>query len=124
MIPNVEISGAGGYEPDDNVKKYMNKQVGRLDRFVPRHMRKSMHAHVVASEVNQANGNKYLVEATVVVPDKTFHASDSTINVLAATDIVEAKLAAQLRKYKQEKKSYVGRHRFLTKLKRDTKNAE
>ncbi len=124
MIENVEISGAGAYEPDEKVKKYITKQIGRLDRFIPRHTRKSMQAHVVASEVNQANGNKYLVEVKVVVPDKTFHASDTTVNVLAATDIVEAKLAAQLRKYKQERRSHVGRHRFLARLKRETKNAE
>lgn len=34
------------------------------------------------------------------VPDKKITAKDSTMNVLAAVDIVEAKLNGQLRKYK------------------------
>ena len=45
-------------------------------------------------------------------------AKDSTLNVLAATDIVEAKLAAQLRKYKQDVMPHVGRRGLLSQFKR------
>ncbi|MBH1980265.1 hypothetical protein I8H89_01970, partial [Candidatus Saccharibacteria bacterium] len=41
-------------------------------------------------------------EILLFVPDKVLAAKDSTVNVLAAVDIVEAKLQAQLAKYKEQ----------------------
>lgn len=118
MIANVEITGVGTYSLDDTTKKYIRKKIGYLDRLAPRHARKSMRAEVKVSEVNQSNGNKYQVEAIVYVPEKTIAAQDSTLNVLAATDIVETKLANQLRKYKQETLPHIGRRRLLSRFKR------
>ena len=97
MIENVEITGVGTYKPDDLTKKYIRKKIGSLDRLAPRHARKSLRADVKIAEVNRDNGNKYEVEVLLFVPDHTITAKDSTMNALAATDIVEAKLAAQLR---------------------------
>ena len=118
MIANVAITGVGVYTPDDSTKKYIRKKIGSLDRLVPRHARKSMHAEVKLAEINQSHGNKYEVEVVLHVPDKVLTAKDSTMNVLAATDIVEAKLANQLRKYKQELIPHVGRRKLLDKFKR------
>lgn len=118
MIANVEITGVGAYTPDESTKKYVRKKIGSLDRLVPRHARKSMHAEVKLAEINQSHGNKYEVEAVLHVPDKVLNAKDTTMNILAATDIVEAKLANQLRKYKQEIIPHVGRRKLLDKFKR------
>ena len=118
MIANIEITGVGAYAPDDLTKKYIRKKVGALDRLAPRHARKSMHAEVKLAEINQSNGNKYEVEIVLRVPDKTMTAKDSTMNILAATDIVEAKIANQLRKYKQELIPHVGRRKLLDRFKR------
>ena len=70
------------------------------------------------AEVNRPQGNTYEVEVIITVPDKLIMAKDSTLNVLAATDIVEAKLAAQLRKYKQDVMPHVGRRGLLSQFKR------
>ena len=51
-------------------------------------------------QVNRDHGNKYEAEVILKVPEKTIIAKDSTMNMHAAIDIVEAKLIAQLRKYK------------------------
>lgn len=118
MIENIEITGVGAYTPDESTKKYIRKKIGSLDRLVPRHARKSMHAAVKLSEPNQSHGNKYEVEVVLHVPDKTMTAKDTTMNILAATDIVEAKLANQLRKYKQELIPHVGRRKLLDRFKR------
>lgn len=118
MIENVAITGVGAYAPDASTKKYISKKIGALDRLVPRHARKSMRAEVRLSEINQSHGNKYEVEAVVHVPDRAMTAKDSTMNILAATDIVEAKLANQLRKYKQGVVPHVGRRRVLDRFKR------
>jgi putative sigma-54 modulation protein len=118
MIANVAITGVGAYTPDESTKKYVRKKIGSLDRLVPRHARKSIHAEVKMSEINQSHGNKYEVEVVLHVPDKVITAKDTTLNVLAATDIVEAKVANQLRKYKQEQIPHVGRRKLLDKFKR------
>lgn len=119
MIENIDITGIGGYVPDEPTKKYISKKIGRLDRVVTRHARKTISATVKIEEVNRDNGNKYEVEVVMNVPDRVIKAKDSTVNVLAATDIVERKLAGQLRKYKQESVPHVGRGRgILAKFKR------
>ena len=118
MIAQVEITGVGAYSVDEPTKKYIKKKIGSLERLAPRHARKSMHAAVKVAEVNRDKGNKYEVEVLISVPDKELTAKDSTLNVLAAVDIVEAKLAVQLRKYKQETVPHVGRRKLLARFKR------
>ena len=118
MIANVEITGVGAYTADESTKKYIRKKIGSLDRLAPRHARKTMHASVKIAEVNRDKGNKYEVEVIVTVPERRLTAKDSTMNVLAATDIVEAKLATQLRKYKEEHVPHVGKRRILDRFKR------
>lgn len=118
MITQVEITGVGAYTADDATKKYIRKKIGSLDRLVPRHARKSMRASVKVTEVNRDKGNKYEVEVVLAVPGRMLTAKDSTMNVLAAADIVEAKLATQLRKYKEEMIPHVGRRKLLDRFKR------
>ena len=101
MITHIDITGVR-YQVDDVTKKYVMKKIGRLDRFLPRHARKSVKAEVVLKEVNRANGNKYECDIIIKLPGKSLTAKDSTLNMLAAVDIVEAKLATQLRKYHDE----------------------
>lgn len=117
MITHIDITGVR-YQPDDLTKRYIQKKIGRLDRFLPRHARKTVKAEVILREVNRANGNKYEAEVHLFVPDKTLTAKDSTLNMLAALDIVEAKLASQIQKYKQTRTDHVGRRGLLARFKR------
>lgn len=118
MIADIDITGVGGYVLDEPTKKYIGKKIGRLDRMVTRHARKTINASVKIEEVNRDNGNKYEVEVIINVPDHVIKAKDSTMNVMAATDIVERKLAGQLRKYKQNSLAHVGRRNVLARFKR------
>lgn len=118
MITNVDITGVGSYSPDESTKKYIRKKIGSLDKKLPRHARKTVRAEVKLAEVNRDRGNKYEVEVLLIVPDRTVTAKDSTMNILAATDIVEAKLAAQLRKYKADHVTHVGKRKLLDRFKR------
>ncbi len=102
MIQTLDLSGKN-YELTDNVKEYVAKKLGRLDRFLPRNARKTVKLDVVLKEVNRANGNKYECDATMTLPGKMLHATDSTMNIMAAIDIVEQKLSGQLRRYKDER---------------------
>lgn len=118
MIAQVDITGVGSYTPDDATKKYIRKKIGKLDRLAPRHARKTMHAEVKVAEVNRDHGNKYEAEVILTVPDRQITAKDSTMNVLAAIDIVEAKLATQLRKYKDDTVAHIGKRKLLARFKR------
>lgn len=118
MIQSITVTGVK-YDLDDATKKYVTKKIGRLDRFLPRHARKSATAEVILKEVNRSHGNKYEAEVVLHVPDKQLTAKDSTMNALAAVDIVEAKLANQLRKYKDSHIKHIGKTRAaLSRFKR------
>jgi len=114
MIASVDITGVK-YTADRNTLRYVTRKIARLDRYLPRHARKSVTADVKLKLVNRDHGNKYEAEVILNVPDKTLTAKDSTVNMLAAIDIVEAKLMAQLRKYKQATMAHVGNRRLLSK---------
>lgn len=99
MITSIDITGIK-FDVDERTRKYVMEKVGRLDRFVPPHARKTMAADVKLRQVNEDHGNKYEAEIILQVPEKVIAAKDTTLNMMAAVDIVEAKLVAQLRKYK------------------------
>lgn len=117
MISAIEITGIK-YNLDETTKKYVNKKIGRLDRYLPRHARSSVSADIKLREVNRDHGNKYEAEIVFNVPDKTLTAKDSTVNMLAAIDIVEAKIIAQLRKYKQMTVKHIGKRKVMSRFKR------
>ncbi|HET6747519.1 MAG TPA: ribosome-associated translation inhibitor RaiA [Candidatus Saccharimonadales bacterium] len=100
MIERLTITGVK-VELDAATKKYVTKKIARLDRYLPKHARRSVSADVKLKQVNRDHGNKYEAEVIFYVPDKILTAKDSTVNLLAAVDIVEAKLVSQLRKYKE-----------------------
>jgi putative sigma-54 modulation protein len=117
MIESIEITGTR-YEVDETTRKYILKKIGRLDRYLPRHARKSATADVRLWQINADHGNKYEAEVILNIPDKRLTSKDSTVNMLAAIDIVEAKLVTQLRKYKEANIPHVGRRGVLSRFKR------
>lgn len=118
MIQSIVISGIK-YEVDERTKHYVTQKIGRLDRFLPRHARKSVTAEVKLKQVNRDHGNKYEAEVILHVPNKTLSATDSTVNMIAAVDIAESKIATQLKRYKEVHLPHVGKARgVLSRFKR------
>ena len=117
MIRILTITGVK-YELTDTTKKYVEKKIGALDKYLPRHARNSVSADVKIKQIDNPGGNKYEVDVIINVPEKVITAKDSTMNVLAAVDIVEAKLNGQLRKYKQANVPHIGFRKVLSKFKR------
>lgn len=117
MIDALTITGIK-YDVDEKTKKYVTKKIGALDRYLPRHARKSATATVRIELLEHKDSNKYEVEVVISVPEKTITAKDTTLNAMAAVDIVEAKLATQLRKYKETRIPHVGRQGILARFKR------
>lgn len=119
MITSLDITGIT-YTVSPSLKRYIEKKIGRLDRYLPRHARKTVTADVKLREVNRDHGNKYEAEVILTVPDKTLTAKDTTVNMFAAIDIVEQKAVAQLKKYKQSMLPHVANRRILGRTKRRT----
>jgi len=78
VIQSISVTGVR-LDLDDTTKKYVEKKIGRLDRFLPRHARKSATAEVILKEVNRSHGNKYEAEVVLRVPEKQLTAKDSTL---------------------------------------------
>ena len=117
---SIQITGIS-YTVDEATRKYVIKKVERLYRYLPRHARKTVSVEVKLAEVNHDHGNKYEAEIIFDVPGKLITAKDSTVNILAAIDIVEAKIQSQLNEYKRTSVPYIGRRGIMSRFKRNTK---
>jgi len=120
MITTIQVTGIA-YEVDENTRKYVMKRIGRLDRYLPKHARKSVSVEVKLEQVNHDHGNKYMSEVIMNVPGKKITAKDSTGNMLAAIDIVEAKIQTQLRDYKQASIAHISKRGVMSRFKRSFK---
>ncbi|MDQ3123806.1 MAG: ribosome-associated translation inhibitor RaiA [bacterium] len=99
MIRKLEITGVH-VDTDEKLKKYVTKSVNKLERFIPKHARISAHVDVKLKESKRQQDKQCTAEIIMHLPHDTLTAKESTINLFAAIDIVEAKLQNQLRKYK------------------------
>jgi putative sigma-54 modulation protein len=100
MIARIETAGINMALSDD-IKKYITKKLGKLDKYMPRHARRTVRLEVKLRETNNRLGNKYECEVILHLPSAQLQAKEATLNMFAAVDIVEAKLKNQLVKYKQ-----------------------
>ncbi len=100
MIAHIDISGIN-LELGEDIKKYIRRKVGRLDKYMPRHARVSAHVEVKMRQTNKKLGNKYECEIIMHLPGEQVQAKESTMNMFAAVDIVEQKVKNLLVKYKQ-----------------------
>lgn len=112
MISHIDIAGIN-VELDDDIKKYIRRKVGKLDRYLPRHARDSAHAEVKLKQAaNQRQGNKYECEVILHLPNDQVQVKESTMNMFAAMDIVEQKLKNRLVKYKQTHITHIKQKRL------------
>lgn len=99
MIKKLEINGVHA-EVTPDLRKYITKKIGKLDHYLPRHARESLHVEVFIKESN-IKGNKRVCEIILYAPHEVLTAKESTMNIFAAVDIAEAKLKNQIKKYKE-----------------------
>ena len=119
MIQKLEINGVH-LKIDEDLRKYVTKKIGHLDRYIPRHARESAHAEVFLKEEKKSKGNKHnTCEVILRLPKDTLTTKESTMNIYAAIDIVEAKLKNQLKKYKETHTNLRLHRRMLQRLKRN-----
>jgi ribosomal subunit interface protein len=99
MIQKLSISGVH-MAVDDDLHKYVVKKIGTLDQYVPRKARQSIHTDIKLKESKAKDKKEWTCEIVFHVPHSTLEVQESAINMYAAVDIAEAKLRAQLHKYK------------------------
>lgn len=116
MIERLDISGVHT-EATDDLKKYVTRKIGKLDRFISRHARESVHAEVKLKEGKARDKNERTCEVIMHLPGEIITVKETTVNMFAAIDIVETKLRGQLKKYKELHTSPRLHQRLLTKLK-------
>lgn len=100
MIQKFEISGVH-VDIDPKLHRYVSKKIGGLDRYVPRKARASLHTEVILKEAKAKDKNRHTCEVIMHLPHETITVKESTVNMFAAVDIVEAKLRNQIKKYKE-----------------------
>jgi putative sigma-54 modulation protein len=102
MIKNIEITGRNKYEVSDDLDKYVRNKIGKLDKYMSRQARKNVSAEVKLTEGETKTKNRNKCEVILHIPGDRVTASEATINMFAAVDIVEAKLKNQLRRQKEK----------------------
>lgn len=121
MIKKLEISGVH-VDTDAKLKKYVTRSVNKLEKFIPRHARKSVHVEVKLTENKKQKNNQCTAEIVMYLPNEVLTAKESTINMFAAVDIVETKLHNQIRKYKETHSDPKLYRRLTAKFRRKNPN--
>ncbi len=108
---------------DPKLFAYATKKIGKLDHYMPRHARESVHAEVILKEEVLKTKKNCICEVILHLPHDTITTKESTMNMYAAIDIIEAKLKNQIKKYKMTHGGPQLHHRLINKLRRNKHNA-
>ena len=120
MIQKIEINSIRA-QVDDDLKKYVTKKIGHLDKYLSKHAKASAHAEVKLKESKSNDKKQCECEVILHLPKDNLAVKESTINMYAAVDIVEAKLKTQIKKYKEVHESPRFHRRVIRRLKHRTK---
>lgn len=113
----IEISGTN-YKLSQREKNYTEKKCRKLVNHMSARLKESAFVSVKLTKIDPKDGNEFLCEAVLTMPNKTMAASESAPNLEAAVDIVENKLQRQIRKYKTERREDGLRGGIMSYLKR------
>lgn len=102
MIEKIEING-NDYKVEEPLRKYVEKRIGKLDRYLPKASKKDVVCKIVVEGIGKGKTDKYEISAAMeLTGGKVIAARDECSNVFAGVDLIEAKLLGQIRRYKLE----------------------
>lgn len=119
MIKKFEIEGVHMTVGDD-IKKYVRKKIGGLEKYIPRHARESVHVEVKLKEGKIKAREERTCMVVITLPHEVITVNETTVNMFAAVDIAEEKLKNQLHKYKEKHASPRLHQRLLARLRRQS----
>jgi ribosomal subunit interface protein len=107
-----------GYDLNEKISEYVEEKIGGLEKYLPKAHREGVLGHVILTlDHSGREDNQCVCEARIQVKGATLEAKEATINMFAAVDIVEAKLKAQVIKYKAKHSPTQNRAKiFVAKL--------
>lgn len=117
MIQKLEIAGVH-MDVNKKLHDYVVKKIAKLDHYMPRHARESAHVEVFLKEAKVKQKKVCTCEVVLHLPKETITISESTVNIFAAVDIVEAKLKNRIKKYKETHSSMRIHRRVISRLRR------
>ena len=117
MIKKLEIHGVHMHV-DPKLFAYTTRKIGKLDKYISKHARESVHAEVMLKAEKVKNKKNNTCEVIMHLPQEKLRVKESTINMYAAVDIVEAKLKNLLKKYKDTHGSLKIHKRVVARIKR------
>lgn len=100
MVRKFEITGEH-YTIDENLRKYVTRKIGRIDKYLSKHSRESAHLEVRMKEHTSKGQKQCIAQVTMHLPHETINIKESTMNMYAAIDILQAKLKQQVQRYKE-----------------------
>ncbi|HUP26058.1 MAG TPA: ribosome-associated translation inhibitor RaiA [Candidatus Limnocylindrales bacterium] len=116
MIEKLDVRGVHMHI-DAKLFTYATKKIGKLDMYVSRHARDSLHAEIILKEELLKTKKNCICEVVMHLPQEIITVKESTINMYAAIDIVEQKLKNLLKKYKETHDNPHLHQRLINKLK-------
>ncbi len=117
MLQKFEIQGVHT-TVTDSLRKYVNRKIGGLDRYLSKHDRQSAHGEVILRESKSKSTDHCSCEAILHLPHQTLVAKERAMNMFAAIDIVEAKLKQQIKKYKDKHENGKQRRHVFARFRR------
>lgn len=115
----LQISG-NNYELSEKITDYVEEKIGELEKYLPKDRREGVKGSVTLTlDESGREDNQCVCEAKIPVKGAVIEAREATLNMFAAVDIVEAKLKAQIIKYKAKHSPRQNRAKiFVSKLMR------
>jgi putative sigma-54 modulation protein len=89
------------FELDDKIVEYVERKLGKLDKYMPKHQTVIMGQVVLAKDKSNRQNNQFCCEVILEIPGEQIQAHESTINMYAAIDICEQKLKQQIVRHKE-----------------------
>ena len=115
MLQKFEISGVHT-EVSDNLRKYITRKLGRMDKYMSKQTRASAHLEVKLKE-QKADGKKQCTcDVLLHLPHETIKIGETTLNMFAAVDIIQAKLKQRVEKYKESHTDAKRQRRLFARL--------
>ena len=91
------------FELDEKVLAYVDKKLGKLDKYLPRNTRNGLFGTVVLEfDDSLTQDSQCICEVQIEVKGDRMYAKESTMNMYAAIDICEQKLKNQVLTYKSK----------------------
>ncbi|MCA9344539.1 ribosome-associated translation inhibitor RaiA [Candidatus Saccharibacteria bacterium] len=117
MIKKIVINGVHT-EVSEDLKKYIYKKIGKLDKYLPLHARKSAHVEVKLKEKKIKAHTDCMAEVILHLPKEIITSKETTVNLYAAIDVTEEKIKNQIKKYKSKHGAGRIHQRVLARIKR------